>query len=87
MSRIMAGVVFGAILFAALIYTTLDQTGVDCKVCIDFEGRSACESASAPDRVQARMQATTGACTRLSSGVTDSMRCGRASPTLVECSE
>ena len=87
MSRTMTGVIFVAILLGALIYTTIDQTGVTCKVCIDFEGRSACNTASAPDRAQARMQAATGACTGMSSGVTDSIRCGSTPPSLVECSE
>ncbi len=87
MVRTATGVVLGAILLAALIYTTVDQTGAECEVCIQFQGRTACDTASAPDVTQARMQATTGACTFLASGVTDSIRCGNSQPTKVVCSE
>ena len=87
MSRTMIGVLCGAVLVAALIYTTVRETGVSCDVCMEFEGRSACNTAAAPDLEQARMQATTGACTSLAGGVTDSLRCSRTPPTSVKCSE
>jgi hypothetical protein len=87
MSRTLLGVLCGAILFAALIYTTLRDTEVSCEVCIEFEGRSACNTAAGPDVALARMQATSGACASLSSGVTNSIRCNSTPPASVQCLE
>jgi hypothetical protein len=87
MTRIITGLVLGAIFLAALIYTTLDQTGAECTVCIEFRGKSQCETAAGPDVAAATAQAATGACTFLSGGVTDSIRCTATTPVSVKCSE
>jgi hypothetical protein len=87
MNRILVGVLLVAALLAALVYTTLDQTGVECSVCVTYNGRSACETVAGPDRPLAKMQATTTACTHLSSGVTESIRCGNTVPDKVECTQ
>ncbi|MFB0976053.1 MAG: hypothetical protein QMC73_00180 [Myxococcota bacterium] len=87
MNRIIVGVLLVAALLAALVYTTLDQTSVECSVCITYNGRSACETVAGPDRQLAKMQATTTACTYLSSGVTESIRCGNTVPDKVECTQ
>lgn len=85
MNRILLGVLLVAALFGALVYTTVKQSGVECAVCMTYNGRSACETVSGPDRPLAQMQATTTACTHLSSGVTESIRCGSTPPDSVEC--
>jgi hypothetical protein len=85
MNRILIGTLLVAVFLAALIYTTIDLTGLECRVCITYQGRTACETVSGADRQQVQMQATSTACTHMSSGVTDSMRCGRTPPDSVVC--
>jgi hypothetical protein len=85
MSRIIIGILLGAGFLAALIYTTIDQTGVECEVCVTYNGRSACETVVGSDRPLAQMQATSTACTYLSSGVTDSISCTSVRPDKVVC--
>ncbi len=87
MNRTLLGILLVVALFAALVYTTLDQTGVECSVCITYNGRQACETVSGPDRPLAQMQATSTACTYLSSGVTESIRCTGTVPDKIECTE
>jgi hypothetical protein len=72
---------------AALIYTTLSETGVECEVCVDYRGQSMCKTVTAPDRTQAIQQATATACALLSSGVTAGMECNSAPPSITRCSE
>jgi hypothetical protein len=79
---------FAVVLFgAALYYTTLAESGVQCEVCVDFGGGSNCQTASAPDRPQAIQQATATACANLSSGVTAGMQCNRTPPSITRCRE
>ena len=47
-----------------------------CEVCMEFQGRKACRTASAATEMQARRTAQDNACALISSGVTDSMQCG-----------
>lgn len=87
MNRIVVGLLLGVAFLAALIYTTIDQTGVECRVCITYQGQTVCETVVGSDRTLAQMQATATVCTSLSSGVTDSLRCSGTLPDSVECTE
>ncbi len=87
MNRIVVGALLGAAFLAALIHTTVDQTGVECRVCITYQGKTVCETVVGSDRARTRMEATATVCTSLSSGVTDSLRCSGTLPDSVECTE
>jgi hypothetical protein len=87
MKRTVVGLLLVAAFIAALVYTTIDQTGVECRVCITYQGQTACSTVVGPDRSLAQMQATSTACTGLSSGVTDSISCGNTRPDSIECTE
>jgi hypothetical protein len=81
------GILLGVCLLAALVYMTLAESGVTCEACVSFGGRQLCETASAPDVEQARMQAVSSACSQLTSGVTSGLDCTRKPPVSLECSE
>jgi len=70
---------------ALVVYRSLHVAGVRCEVCITYNGRSQCRTVDGPTEDEARQAATTNACAHISSGVTDSMACGRTPPTRVEC--
>jgi hypothetical protein len=85
--RTLVGVAVGAAFLAALVLATLDQMRVHCEVCMVYRGHQACQEARATDRSQALQQATSSACARISSGVTDGIQCNNTPPASVRCSE
>ena len=87
MARTLGGLVAVALFIAALFYTTLSETGVECEVCMEYHGRSSCKTVTAPDRPQAIQQAAATACAILSSGVTAGMECNSLPATMTRCSE
>ncbi len=86
-NRTVIGILVCAAFFAVLVYTTLEQTSVECRVCITYRGQSKCETVAGSDRSLAQMQATSTVCSKLSGGVTDGIRCTSTPPDVVECSE
>ena len=82
-SWVVIGVLVG--LIGIVVYSSLQIGGVRCEVCIRFRGREVCRSVDGTTEVEALMAATTNACARLASGVTDSLACERTPPTVSEC--
>jgi uncharacterized membrane protein YciS (DUF1049 family) len=87
MTRTIVGILIGVGFLVALVVATLDQIRVKCEVCMVHRGRQVCEAASAADRAQALMQATSTACAQLSDGVTDGIRCTNSAPLSSRCSD
>ena len=71
---------FAAAVLAVLIFTTMGTNKFRCKVCITFNGRTACRTAGASTEAQAVRTATENACAQIASGVTDSMGCESTPP-------
>ncbi len=71
-------IVFVVVVIGAIVYTTFSASAsrYRCEVCMEFQGRRACRTASASTEMQARRTAQDNACAEISSGVTDSMQCG-----------
>ncbi len=72
-----------AVFIGLLAYMTLSSRNYRVEVCLEFHGRSNCRTASAATREAAQRTAHDNACALLSSGVTDSLACGRTPPTKV----
>ena len=83
----LVGIAIGAAVVAVLYYATVAETQVSCEVCIEFAGRSDCRTAAGRDREEAIQGASSVACTVLSGGVTEGLRCQRTPPRSVHCSE
>jgi hypothetical protein len=64
----------------ALYWTTLSHAGVECEVCIRYEGRERCASAAAPSEAEAEQAATMTACGVLAGGVTGAISCQATVP-------
>jgi hypothetical protein len=86
-ARVWVGVALALGFVAALVFTTVRETRVECEVCIAFGGRTECGSASAGSAEEARQQAMNTACAVLTSGVTRGLECQRTPPRSVRCSE
>jgi hypothetical protein len=67
-----------------LTWLTLGPRQHRAKVCVEFQGRSNCGTASGPTREQAQRTATDTACATIASGMTDSMSCSHKPPVSVE---
>lgn len=80
---VLLGIVFVAVVLGAIVYTTMSASASKyrCEVCVEFQGRTACRTASAATEMQARRTAQENACAFISSGVTDSIQCGNSQPT------
>jgi hypothetical protein len=81
------GVLLGVGFVAALLWTTLLQSGVECEVCLDYGGGSVCRTVEGADQQTAVAQAMAAACAILSHGVTEAFECQRTPPRTLHCSE
>lgn len=71
--------------FGWLFYSSDRHAAVQCEGCVTFEGATACAKAAAQTREDALRQVATVACTEISSGMADSIRCNQADPEKVTC--
>ncbi len=87
MARWLAGLMLGGAFLAALFFAIRDETAVECELCIEFGGQTACRTAAAADRDAAVRAAVSTACAVLSRGVTQGLQCDRTPPHAVRCSD
>jgi hypothetical protein len=85
MSRAIIGTAIGLAFLAFVVYTAVSQLGTRCEVCMTVQGRTICEAARAADESIAIMQAQSSACSRLTNGVTQTIRCSNMRPTSTDC--
>jgi hypothetical protein len=79
-----AGILVVAAVLAILIYSSLDLASHRVEVCMEWNGRTNCKTASASTREFATRTAITNACAEMVSGVTDTLACERANPVSVK---
>ncbi len=73
-------------LFAALLlFNTLSAQKVECNVCVEFNGKKNCASASHENEEEARRSAQTTACGVLANGMNETIACGRVVPASAQC--
>ena len=68
-----------------LLWLTLASQGATCEVCVAFEGRRACRTASAATPDEATRQAQSTACGLVTGGVTGDLACLRTPPESAVC--
>jgi len=86
MARTAIGLAIGAAFVAAVLWYAFDATQVECEICVDYKGRSACSVSRAADLATAEMQAHSGACSQVTGGVTETLECDRIAPSVRRCS-
>ncbi len=77
---IIVGVVFALAFLAVLIFSTMGLSQHRVEVCVEFNGRESCRTASGATRDEAQRTATDNACALITSGMANSMACGRKPP-------
>jgi len=73
-------VAFVVVVVGFVVFSTFQGERVSCRVCIAFNGRRDCRTASASNRMEAQRTATTNACAQLSGGVTETGQCENTPP-------
>jgi len=80
---VIVGIVFVVIFLGVIIYSSMNLAGYRVEVCMNFQGRSNCRTASGSTEEFARRTATTNACAEIASGVTESIACEQTVPAKV----
>ena len=87
MARTAISVAIGAAFVTAVIWAAFSTTVVQCEICVEYKGRTACSIARAADLLQAESQAHSGACSQVTGGVTETLECDRIGSTVRRCTE
>ena len=77
-------IVFVLVVLGAIALSTFGSQPFRCRVCITFNGRRDCRTASAKTREQAERAAATTACAQIASGVSESSQCENTPPDSVD---
>jgi len=80
---VLAGVIFVLIVLGVIIYSSMNLAKHRVEVCINFNGRTNCKTASAVSEEFALQTAVTNACGEIAFGVTDTVNCEHTPPVKV----
>ena len=81
---VLIGVIFVVGVVAVLIYSSMHVAQYRVEVCVGFQGRNECRTASADSQDHALRTAQSNACALIVSGVTETMQCERTNPSSVK---
>ena len=70
---------------ALFFFMTTARAKVQCRVCMEFRGRTNCATAVGPTEQAAREGAQSTACGPIASGMYEQFGCGRSPPASVHC--
>ena len=87
MGRVIAGLVVLAAFCGLLVSQLMREVKVECEVCVEYAGRSACRTNRAADRDHAIAGAISTACAVLAGGVTQGIQCTSTPPRSVRCQD
>ena len=68
-----------------LLWTTFSAQKAQCEVCVDFNGRRNCATASAASEADAARAAQNTACGPIANGMDESIKCDNVPPASKTC--
>jgi hypothetical protein len=77
---VLLGILFVVAVLAVIIYSSMNLARYRYEVCMQYEGRTSCKTASGATADFAKQTAITGACAEIASGVTGTVACGQSTP-------
>lgn len=77
-------ILLGVAAFVLLLWNMTTGPKIRVEVCMEYQGRQACRTASSDTKEGAQRTATENACALIASGMTDTMTCQRQIPLKVE---
>ena len=78
-------IVFAILLLAVIIYQTMGLRQYECEVCVELDGRTQCVTVKGESEQQAMQTAKDSACSFVSSGRDETIRCSQKPPVSVKC--
>jgi hypothetical protein len=72
-------------LLAFIIYSSTGLARVNCEVCVEFHGRTSCQTAAGTNQNEAYQTAASIACSDLASGRTEGIACQNTPAKSVSC--
>ena len=79
------GGIFGLLLVGTVVYFSLGFKQLTCEVCMNFQGRTQCRSASGADEQTAVQTAKDNACAYIIYSKTEGFLCSQTPPARVTC--
>ena len=79
------GIVFAAVILAVIFYETMHLEKYECAVCVDFEGGNKCLTVQGESEQQATQTAKDNACSFITNGRAENIRCSQTPPASVQC--
>jgi hypothetical protein len=76
-------VILGFVAFLA--WSTIQSQGTECEVCVQFNGRENCATASGPSELEATQTAQNTACGPVTFGMDDAIACDNKPPISRSC--
>ena len=73
-------IAFALLVVGFVVLSTFSQDRIRCSVCMSFNGRRDCRTASAATRDGALRTAVSNACAQLASGVSETTQCEGTTP-------
>ena len=80
-----AGILFAAVVLAMILYETFRLEQFECVVCMEFEGRKKCLTVQGESEQQAMQTAKDNACSFITNGRAEGIRCSQTPPASVQC--
>ena len=80
---VVAGVIFVLLVLGVIVYSTMTLAKHRVEVCVEFNGKTNCKTASATTEQFAQQTATTNACGEIAFGVTETLACEHSVPVKV----
>lgn len=79
------GGLFGVVILGAILFLSMGFDQYTCEVCVEFNGRTQCRTASGADQETAMRTARDNACAFLVASKTDGFLCGQTQPERISC--
>ena len=80
---VLFGIIFVLIVLGVIVYSSFNLAKVRLEVCVTFNGRTNCKTASAVSEEFAMQTAVANACGEIAFGVTETVTCEHTPPTKV----
>ena len=80
---VLAGIIFVLIVLGVIVYSSFNLAKVRVEVCVNFNGKTNCKTASATTEEFAHQAAVTNACGEIAFGVTETVACEHSPPVKV----
>ena len=74
-----------AVIIALFFYMSTARASEECRVCVEFQGRSNCATAAGRTVKEATETAHNTACGPVASGMNETIACGNREPVSVQC--